>query len=73
MPKYRVTVQELNGEPSSAPKPSDFVGDHGVSVISMTEVFSQTFESGDFDIQTLVSALNRKRRVRKARTGKDAS
>lgn len=73
MPKFRVTVQELHGEPSSSPKPSDFVGDHGVSVISMTEVFSQTFEAGDFDIQTLVSALNRKRRVRKTRAGKETT
>lgn len=37
------------------------------------EVFSQTFPEQDFDMIRFVHAINPKKRVRKARAGKDAN
>lgn len=64
MPKYRVSVREIN-EPKSATEISQ--GE------DCREVFAQTFDGPDFDLQSIVLALNKKKRVRRARAGKDAS
>jgi len=63
MPKYRVTVREIN-EPTSATEIAQPGDCH--------EVFAQTFDGPDFDLQSIVLALNKRRRVRKAR-GKEAT
>jgi len=64
---YRVTVQELQCEPIAPPKPSDFVESGKITVTPMREIFTQTFSESDFDLQSLVLALNKRKRVRKAR------
>lgn len=62
--RYRVTVTSI--PPIIEPLPG--VTEQEKSV----DTYSQTFDESEFDMQTLVLALNRKRRVRKAR-GKETT
>lgn len=62
MPKYRVTVREINEPTTATEMPRE--GD-------CREVFAQTFDGPDFDLTSIVLALNKRRRVRKARAGKE--
>ena len=64
MPKYRVTVREIN---------ESAAGSAGTATAGedCREVFAQTFDGPDFDLTSIVLALNKRRRVRKARAGKE--
>ena len=62
---YRVIVIEIDSAaPVSVPPPAEPTG---------TSVFTQTFPEADFDMQSLVLALNRRRRNRKTSKKEAAS
>ena len=64
MPKYNVTVTKIYQPETST--------EEALKLTVDTEaVYAQTFPESEFDINSLIMALNKRRRVRKAR-GKEA-
>lgn len=64
---YRVTVTQL------VPAESRSANDPRPPNPTEINVFSQTFVDAEFDMQSFVLAINKKKRVRKARAGKEAA
>lgn len=61
MSSFRVTVTKVDPAPATDAA-------HPTPANVETQVFSQTVQEVDFDLQTFVVALNKKKRVRKPKS-----
>lgn len=68
---FKITVQRVPDEAHNSPvvQATQIQEAHLLPV----EIFSQTFPEQDFDMTGFVLAINKRKRVRKARSGKDAN